>query len=261
MSKSTRGISPLRSTQRVPILVLLSLVVLAQIGCGDSATMSASETAASDALREMGGILVKDAKGVHPATLMMMSDQIKSDLDTAIGHVGNLPYLTHLEMTDLAVTDAHMKTVSGLGRINSLVLSGTQVSDEGLKTISGLNLDTLYIDNTKISSAAMDMIAGIKSLKILDISRTDTLSNIAAIETLPNLEWLIIDKTKIDTAAIGSIAKMPELKRLSINGSTVAAADIEFLKKEKPSLKIDAASADPATESAEAQAARVGGAE
>lgn len=227
------------------------LVTVSQFGCDSGITES--ETKARDALREMGAIIVNDADGEHPATIMLMSEKIEKDLDGAVTNVGELTHLTHLEMTDLNVTDEHLKTVAGLKKINSLVLSGTQITDAGLKTISGLTqIDTLYVDKTSISPASVDIVAGFKKLKILDMSGCDVLSNLAPLTKLEDLEWLILDNSTLDSSAVDVIGGLPKLGRLTINGSTIADADLERLKSAKPNLSIDQ-SAEPDAAAAEVE--------
>jgi len=220
------------------LLLVGCLLVIAQCGCDSG--MSTSETAARDALRDMGAIIVNDSKGVHPATIMMMSEEIEQDLDGAIAKVGELPYLTHLDVSGLQITDDHLTTVAGLSKINSLVLSDTQITDAGLQNIAGLSkLDTLYIDKTAISPAGVDVVSGFKKLKILEMSECDVMSNLAPLTKLENLEWLILENSTIDSSAVDVLIGMPSLVRLTIKGSTIADADLARLKTEKPALAID----------------------
>lgn len=238
----------------IALLLAGCFIVLTQCGCGGG--MSASETKARDALKDMGAIIANDAQGVHPATIMMMSEKIEQDIDNAIEEVGKLKHLTHLETTDLPVTDDHLKTIAGLSKINSLVLSGSQITDAGLKNIAGLSkMDALYIDNTAISPAGVETVSGFKNLKILEMSGCDVMSNLAPLTKLENLEWLILDNLTIDSSATDILGGLPRLTRLTIKGSTIAAEDLDRLKSTKPSLSIDLTStpeevnevADPAS--------------
>lgn len=216
--------------------LLLSLALTS--GCGDSKTMSAEEEAAYEELKAFGALVVRD--GVHPATVTLPSGapQISENLDKVIECVGKLPYLAHLELTDLDATDDHMKTVSKLRRINSLVLSGTHVGDEGLKSVSSLPLNTLYIDNSQATGAAMSTLGKISDLEILEISGLDV-TDISPLKSLKELEWLIINDTAIGTEAIDVICEMPELRRLSVKGAEISTEDLLKLKKAKPSLQLD----------------------
>ena len=171
--------------------------------------------------------------------------EVKTDIDKAIEYVGQLPFVTHLELTGLPVTDEHMKTVCGTGRINSLVLTGTQVTDEGLKTAAGLSLNTLYVDKSQITGAGMQTLGTMSGLEILDISGLD-LSDISPLASLSELEWLIMDNSDVSSEALEVVAKLPGILRLSINGSNYAEADLQKLKSAKPSLKIDRTEAAPA---------------
>lgn len=218
---------------------LLIAWALAISGCGKGA-MSQSESDARDALREMGAIIVNDANNVHPATIMLMSAKIKEDLDAAIQHVGELKYLTHVEATDLPITDAHAKTISQLSYINSLVLTGSLITDAGMTDLGSLKkLDTLFINRTAVTDASSKTIGKLSNLKILDASETGIVENLAPLKELPELDWLVLENTEIGAAAMGTIAELPKLNRLTVKGSQIAAADMAALKKAKPQLSID----------------------
>jgi|GEM_PF-4691717 len=243
VASPTEGRNPHHGVFAVVALAVLSFVV----GCGDgsSGPMSASESAAYEALREMGAVVAKNESGTRPATVMMVpTEKIKNDIDKAIEHVGQLPFVTHLELTGLPVTDEHMKTVRSMSRINSLVLTGTQVTDEGLKTAAGLDLNTLYVDKSQMTGAAMQTLGGMSGLEILDVSGLD-LTDISPLTRLSELEWLIMDNSEIGGEAFDVVSQLPDIKRLSINGSNFAAADLQKLKSAKPSLKIDQTEAAP----------------
>lgn len=240
----------------ISCLLLVVLLLGLAPGCSDSKTMSAEETDAYEELKTLGALVVKD--GVHPATVALPAGapQLSANLDKAIECLGKLPYLSHVELTNLAVTDEHMKTIGKLRRINSLVLSGTEVGDEGLKTVSRLPLNTLYVDKTKMTAAAMSTLASISDLEILEISGLDV-SDISPLKGLKELEWLIVNETEIGTAAIDVMAEMPALLRLSIIGSQISPEDLLKLKKAKPSLQIDGPGNPeeaPATQSSGAEA-------
>ena len=244
MKNSTKRFDSRRTSfpaQRVACIVLIALLGVSIGGCGDSK----AEMEAYQQLKDMNAIVVKT--GDHPATLMLpaSSPKVVADLDKTIEATGKLRHLTHLELTDLAVTDEHMLTVSKLRRINSLVLSGTQVGDEGLKTLASLPLNTLYVDNTKMTGSSINTLAGISDLEILEISGLDV-SDISPLKKLEKLEWLLIKNTPIGGAAIDVMAEMPGLLRLSIEGSQVSDDDLVRLKKAKPSLKIDGPSSPEA---------------
>lgn len=233
------------SWTRRAMQLTLCLVAISHAGCGGGA-MSQAESDARAALQEMGAIIVNDANGVHPATIMLMSDSVKQNLDQAISHVGDLPYLTHIEATDLGLTDEHMTTIGKLKRLNSLVLSGTNISDVGLAEAGKLKkLDTLFVSNTSITPAAMDVIGRMSKLKILDVSSCDVVSNLSPLKQLQDLEWLVMDDMEIGGDAMDIIATLPKLGRLSLKGSTVQESDLAKLKAAKPRLAIDLTSANP----------------
>lgn len=233
-------------------LLCVGILTLPVFGCGSS-SMSDTESASFEALRGLGAIIVKDANNSHPASVNLIGPKVEAALDEAVGHVGNLPYVNHLDVANLPITDEHAKTFSELSKINSLVVSNTKITDAGLKSLSSLSkIDSLYIDETAITASSVDVIAGFSKLKILDLSACDVLSNLGALEKCPDLEWLVLKNSAIDAGTMDMIANLPSLRRLSLEGSTVADADIQRLKSAKPSLQIDRAAAPEAgIESAE----------
>lgn len=229
--------------------LLLFLCATSQFGCSNK--MSQAESDSRGALRELGAFTSLDTDGIHVATLMMTGPGIQSKMDEAIPHVANMPYLTHLEATKTNLNDEHMKTVGGLKRLSSLVLSGTQVGDAGLKQVARRNLDTLYIDRTQITPAAMDMVGGMSEMKILDISAANVMSNLAPLSKLEALEWLVLEDANIDSSTVDIISDIKSLGRLSIDGSTISSDDLARLKSAKPSLMIDQSREVPAETASE----------
>ena len=237
---------------RLAALLLLVLLATLQVGCSNK--MSQAEADAREALRGMGAFASLDVDGIHVGTLMLTAPDILGKMDEAIPLVAELPYLTHLELTNTNLTDEHMKTVRGLRRLKSLVLSGTGIGDEGLKQVASLKIDTLYVDGTEITPAAMDIVGGMTDMKILDISSADVLSNLEPLKKLTSLEWLVLENTEIDSSAVDIIKELASLKRLTIKGSTISPEDLERLKIAKPSMLIDQANeaqADVGAETAE----------
>lgn len=242
---------------RLPLFVVLLLLTSIQLGC--SGSRSQSETDARDKLSEIGGIAGLDANQVHIASMMFTSAKPNENIDEAVALLADLPYLGHLELTGLNVTDEHMKTLTKLSRLNSVVLSQTQIGDEGAKLLSKLSkLDTLYIDETNITPVTMAVLAKQSKLKILDISGLDMTDHLEPLLALENLDWLLFKNSTINTAAADNIAKLPKLSRLSIQGSKISPEDLDRIKSAKPSLTIDlhdAEAASPTDESADASTA------
>ncbi len=82
-------------------------------------------------------------------------------------------------------TDAELKQVARLKRMNSLVLAGTQVTNTGLKELADLQrLTSLDLANTAITDAGLAELASIKTLQYLVITNTPTTA--AGVATLQN---------------------------------------------------------------------------
>lgn len=234
-------------------LVLFSLGVM---GCG-SGTMSQAESDAREGLRAMGAMTVLDIDQVHVGTVSLVVPTAQDKMDEAVPLLAKTPYITHLDVSGTNLSDDHMKTLGGLGKLRSLVLSNTGITDAGLKDIKGLDLDTLYVNGTGLTAESASVIAAMSKLKILEISG-DLTADLAALKELPELEWLILDDARLESDDVDVLKSLAALGRLSLNSCELAPGDLEALKTAKPNLAIDVKSGDAAVEPSEEAASQDG---
>ena len=234
------------------IVCLLIGLLLVCAGCG-SGTMSQSESDAREALRALGAMTVLDIDGVHVGTISLVSPTVQDKMEEAIPLVARTPYVTHLDLTGTNVTDQQMDQIAGLGKLHSLVLSQTGITDAGLKKLASRGLDTLYVNDTQLTSASTPVIAGMSKLKILEVSG-DVASDLAPLSGLEKLEWLVLDDVTIDEDDVDVLAGMSSLGRLSLNDCTISEAAMGKLRSARPQLAIDVKSGGvPVTETEAAE--------
>jgi hypothetical protein len=197
------------------------------------------ESAAAEALRANGALVVMDSEGVHAASVNVSMLQTPDALAPAILQ---LPALTHLKALDLSrtpVTDEQLDYVAGLTDLNSLSLNATNVSDDGAARLQTLSkLESLYLASTRISDRSVPAIAKLAALRILDLSDTKVSGNLEPLGQLGQLDWLVLRNLELSDSALAGLA-CPGLKQLSLEGSTVSDDALAALQKRMPKLSID----------------------
>ncbi|XZE32625.1 hypothetical protein SH501x_003380 [Pirellulaceae bacterium SH501] len=130
-----------------------------------------------------------------------------------------LPKFTNiasLELSELAIGDASLDTVSRLPKLVDLNLLRTRVTSAGIKKLTGLPLKKLNLDDIPtIGDEA-----------------------VSAILAIPTLEFLHLGKTKVTDAGIAKLADLKSLKDLLINDTAVSEKAIADLQAKLPNLKI-----------------------
>lgn len=129
------------------------------------------------------------------------------------------------------ITDAGLKHVGGLNRLETLVLRRTQVTDDGLRSIEALaQLRTLQIIDARIGDAGMDRIARLTRLESLSLERTRLSdAGLVKLESLPKIVGLNLADTNITDVGLKSVAEMRTLQGLVLDGTKISAAGLEQL--------------------------------
>src|SRR5262249_35538718 len=75
-----------------------------------------------------------------------------------------------LNLSNSKVTDAGLKQLAGLKRLQALSLSGTNITGVGLKHLAGLkNLHALDLNSTQLKGTDLKELAGLTSLQTLHL--------------------------------------------------------------------------------------------
>jgi hypothetical protein len=112
--------------------------------------------------------------------------------DAGLKEVAQLQRLQALDLTHTKVTDVGLKELAALQSLQALNLSGTPVTDAGLKELAGLkNLHTLSLSGSKVTDAMLKELVGLKHLQTLDLFHTPItdagLKELAKLKTLQSL--------------------------------------------------------------------------
>ncbi len=121
--------------------------------------------------------LLSVASGCHPPVAPENEQAIVAieGLGGSVVRNDNIPGRPVTSVEFPKATDAALKEVAGLKRLNSLKLAGTEVTDAGLKDLASLErLASLDLTDTKVTDAGLRELAAIKNLTRLIITGTAT---------------------------------------------------------------------------------------
>lgn len=164
---------------------------------------------------------------------------------------------TELEFEGKAFTDADLKAVPALDRVEMLDLFDTSVTDKGIVELARAeSLEEIAISSDKLSSAALQVLARLPSLRSLQIHRgprigdeglrslskcvnlrelylrgtSITDAGLSHIGSLPHLWSLVLDDTGISDTGCAAITKLPKLSLLSLNRTRVTGIRLAGLR-------------------------------
>jgi hypothetical protein len=207
--------------------VLLGLLVLAVVGCGDKPGPEKNEQPA-----------VKDELSAAKA-VEKLGGQVRMDANRP----GKL--VRDVDLSDKPITDAQlkelMKELKELDNLEELRLENTQVTDTGLKELKDLkSLLTLALFGTKVTDAGLKEVNKIKSLRWLGLEGTKvTDAGLKELKELQNLKTLRLDyNTKVTDAGLKELKDLKSLKTLFILGTKVTDAGVKELKTARPGITI-----------------------
>ena len=150
-----------------------------------------------------------------------------------------------VDFTGAWVSDADLEPLSGLGKINRLVLAHTRVTDAGFAHLARLegvreldcyyaefftadalahlggwqSLETLVLRGTRVTSKALEHIARLKGLRSLDLGNTQIDdANLDLLAELPRLETLALGGNRITSAGLSQLRLLKSLRHLDLSG-------------------------------------------
>lgn len=149
----------------------------------------------------------------------------KSFSGAGLAHLAELPNLEQLTVAgSLAFNDQGMAAVAKLSGLKEFRTWHAGTTDDGVKKLREL-----------------------KKLKSLNLGQRLTYNppacpsdqTIALLIELKSLESLQLDEARLTFDALEQLKQLPALKKLTLGGIDIAKEDIEHLRKELPSVKID----------------------
>jgi Leucine-rich repeat (LRR) protein len=147
------------------LLTLTALVLAAPAAFADE-----SEDRAVEAVTKLGGEIIRNDKDPdRPVVKVYLSDTQVTDAELKV--LSALKKLQTLDLGGTKVTDAGCKELTALKSLRDLALDGTQVTDVGLKELTALKgLVSLYLNKTQVTDAGLKELATLKDLQALSRS-------------------------------------------------------------------------------------------
>ena len=142
------------------------------------------------------------------------SDNITDEL---LVHLRSLPRLEVLILEDCdRLTDAGLRHLTGLRRLQELRLSRTKITDEGLDSLSSMRqLKSLHLEETALTD--------------------DGLAKLAHLQQLEEL-WLL--DTAVTDAGVEHLAKLKSLRELDLTWTQMTPQGVERLRTALPNCKV-----------------------
>jgi Leucine-rich repeat (LRR) protein len=148
--------------------------------------------------------------------------------------------VTEIEIPDSQASDATLRNMGSLARLERLRLDKTNVTDAGMVHLSGLtNLRDLWLDNTQVTDIGLSRLKGLTGLEMLAIGNTKvTDAGLVYLERLDKLEWLGLNGTEITDAGLVHLYGLTNLKRLWLINTRVTGAGIAELQRALPNISL-----------------------
>ena len=113
--------------------------------------------------------------------------------------------------------------------IAGVTMNGTSIDDSDVKALIGLlDIETLELEDSRISEAALQSIVQLPSLKTLNLSSTP-IQAIDQLHSLPRLEHLNISYSKVRDGQLAPLAEFKALRRANLAGLQMTDAGVPAL--------------------------------
>ncbi|HVS39193.1 MAG TPA: caspase family protein [Gemmataceae bacterium] len=138
----------------------------------DNGWTADAEAKAVAVVERLGGTVTRDEERPgKPVVEVHLGFSKASDAD--LKELAGLTRLQVLALPSTAVSDAGMKRLATLPSLRKLYLNDTGVTDAGMKDLLPLHsLQALYLGDTKVSDAGLKQLAGLKGLQELKVHST-----------------------------------------------------------------------------------------
>jgi hypothetical protein len=144
----------------------LVAIVLAVVTCGKLHANGSVDTAVK-LIQKLGDEILRESEDRATKAIQKLGGKITRDK-----YAQDQPII-RVDFFGTAVTDAGLKHLAGLKRLQSLYCGYTKVTDTGLKHLAGLQqLQSLDLQSTWVTDAGLKHLAGLKRLRTLLLQRT-----------------------------------------------------------------------------------------
>lgn len=155
--------------------------------------------------------------------------------DAALKELAGLKRLQRLDLTLTQVTDAGLKELAGLTGLQALNLDVNRITDAGLKELAALtSLQTLDLNTTQVTNQGLKELARLKNLKTLNLGFTKvTDAGLKELAALKNLQELDLPRTQVTDAGLKELVALKNLRLLNIRASKVTDAGLNVVAQLK----------------------------
>ena len=249
MSETNSSRRQAKSTVLVVIGLAVAVVVGGGLWWGIQQRRNSAESDAIQRLRTLNSqainageaqpvVMQMDAQQKHVATIIVQNNLVET-----VPLLAKLHHVTEVYLADTDFDDEDVNALSGLPKLNSLILSNTGITDTGVIQLPGSQLHQLHLAGTSISPAAIDVIGRMKPLQVLNLSDTSVQDNLGPLANLEELEWLLLsgcDFSQINDQSIEALTKMRNLGRLTVLNTNISIEVVDRLKAAHPGLNVEA---------------------
>jgi predicted choloylglycine hydrolase len=161
---------------------------------------------------------------------LSMSNPAVTDAD--VRALTGLPKLESLGLMNAQIGDEALAVIKTLPQMRELNIIGTRVTDAGLAHISGLTrLEYLGLKNTAVGDAGLENIKGLTSLTTLNLADTKVSdAGLVHLAGMSRLEGLNLSNDNITDAGLASLSGLTTLAGLNLTGTKVTDAGLIHLK-------------------------------
>ena len=203
----------------------------------------AAERDAAAAIRRLGGWYEVD-KDDHVVEVNLVNHKSaegvyqrnnQTDTDEGLRVVSAFPRLQRLSLQKGQATDDALRSLAGLKDLEILMISDAEkVSDAGVKHLAGLTkLNYLHIDHGRIGDESLKVFAQMPGLTHLTLQNNDFtdagLEHLAKSKQLRSL-WLGMNRTTLTDAGLQHLAGLTGLEQLDLQWASIGDRGVAALK-------------------------------
>lgn len=197
-------------------LAILLLGLTLPTGCGQKGSTTAPDGGGGKALSEeeitkeiekLGGDLGRKSDD-GPVTGVSIGGKPET-FRKVLPYLKKLPKLESLELPECGVTDADLKELASLTKLEDIDLALNKISGAGIKNLAGLkNLKSLVLDKCGLRDDDAAALASLTQLEVLQlIDNPITNAGAKELHALKNLSKLNLTATKVDDKGVAELKK------------------------------------------------------
>lgn len=152
--------------------------------------------------------------------------------DADMEHFLQLETLEDLSLSRHKITDAGVRYLAGMMRLQKLELKEIPITDASASVFENMTgLMKLNLSNTKVGDAVLKQVARMKKLNELDLSRTCiTDAGVRHLASCTELSAILVRGTRLTDESLRWLSRIPSLKRIIADQTAVTVAGLKLLK-------------------------------